>query len=224
MVFMPCIDPAVRIARLRKVFRGSGAPNSLQDLEQSHFLDAGEHLGNAFADHILPLCFAVEQSGLVDVQKHKILPVINGLVDGCTRMHVLEQNPKQVPALNNLAWVLGTQKTDHRQAFELLETAITVAGPTAYLLDTRGFVALEAGRLDAAIDDFTIAAQMNELPATQYHLALALFRNGDDAAAREHLEQALAAGLQPHMLEGPEVPVFKELQSQLGLTAVAARE
>jgi hypothetical protein len=85
-------------------------------------------------------------------------------------------------------------------------------------------VSLEAGRLNAAVEDFRTAWKMDRLPATQYHLALALSRYGDRAGATDQLRQALEAGLQPWMLEGPEVAVLEDLQKELGLAAVAVRE
>lgn len=130
---------------------------------------------------------------------------------------ILKQNPQQIGSLNNLAWLLSTQKGDHRRAFELLAAAEKLTGPVSFLLDTRGIVSLEAGRLTEAIEDFETAWLQDNLPATQYHLALAYFRYGDRPSALEHLQEALAAGLQPNMLEGPEVAVLAGLRKELRL-------
>ncbi|MEO2035482.1 MAG: hypothetical protein ABGZ35_25665, partial [Planctomycetaceae bacterium] len=128
---------------------------------------------------------------------------------------ILKQRPEDVNSLNNLAWIVGTQNGDHQKAFELLETAGNVAGEAAFLLDTRGLVSLEMGRIASALDDLETAWRQDNSPVTQYHLALALSRFGDTASAQEHFNEALAAGLHPHMLEAPEVAEFEKLQNQL---------
>ncbi len=60
----------------------SGFPDLPQDVEKSHVLDAGEHVGDAFALDIADLDVAEAFAGFVEVQDDKVFALLDGLIDG----------------------------------------------------------------------------------------------------------------------------------------------
>jgi Flp pilus assembly protein TadD len=68
------------------------------------------------------------------------------------------------------------------------------------MLDTFGYVRLKQERYEDAARAFRLSLAKNGGYATaRYHLALALDRSGDSAAAREELRQAVSAGTFPEL-------------------------
>ena len=65
---------------------------------------------------------------------------------------VLTKEPKNVIALNNLAYLLALQGNDGL-ASELIGIAIETAGPITSLLDTRAKIHFKGGRTEQAVDD-----------------------------------------------------------------------
>ena len=108
--------------------------------------------------------------------------------------NLLQQSSDQVVALNNLAWLLSMWKGDHAQAEELIERAIQRAGPIAPLLDTRGTIRLNSGKIELAVEDFRNASTLTDDGAYRFHLALAFWTRGSRLAAQLNLRQALDAG------------------------------
>ncbi|WP_432377821.1 tetratricopeptide repeat protein [Duganella sp. P38] len=104
---------------------------------------------------------------------------------------VLRQSPKQVIALNNLAW-LYQQQRDPR-ALPYAEQAHQLAPKSATVTDTLGWVLAEQGQLERAVPLLKQASA--QLPANnevRYHYGVALARSGDKPGAREQLAPLLA--------------------------------
>lgn len=135
---------------------------------------------------------------------------------------ILGAEPTHIVALNNLAWLESAHRGDHAEALRLIERAMEQAGPTHFLLDTRGQVYLASGRPEAAIDDFRDSWIQNKTPSTRFHIARALAQFGDVERARDHLQDALDSGLRPQSLEAPEVDALQELKKELNLTKEGA--
>ncbi len=142
-----------------------------------------------------------------------------GQYDLATKLNhqILEMDPDQVAALNNLAWLLATQEGNHAKALDLVKDAIKKSGPFFFLLDTRGLIYLETGQIKEAIKDFETSWLQRNLPVTKFHLARALAQSGEAAAAEEQLSEAIDRGLQTSMLEVAEVPLLKRLCSTFEL-------
>lgn len=106
---------------------------------------------------------------------------------------VLQQDPKYVPALNNLAW-LYQQEKDPR-ALEFAEKANQLAPDNPASLDTLGWILTEQGN---TIRGLPLLQKANSLAPDaadiHYHLVLGLVKSGDKAKARKELEQLLATG------------------------------
>ena len=88
-----------------------------------------------------------------------------------TYRQVLEREPNNVVALNNLAWTLATDSRNAADALALVERAINLAGPLDDLLDTRRRIRFESGDAQAGLRDLTEA--VSEVPTATRLMDLA---------------------------------------------------
>ena len=84
---------------------------------------------------------------------------------------MLKDDPGNVVALNNLAWLLAQQTGQGQEALKCIETAVNGMGRRADLLDTRGMVRLTLGQTEAALADFTEASADTPSATRLFHLA-----------------------------------------------------
>ncbi|MGE0373874.1 MAG: tetratricopeptide repeat protein [Planctomycetaceae bacterium] len=91
--------------------------------------------------------------------------------------------PDNFAVLNNQAWLFTVQGLAG-DALPLITRAIELAGPTSYLLDTRGMVRLSLNDTSGAIDDLNQALAQTDSDVIRFHLALAYLRAGNEEAAR----------------------------------------
>ncbi len=102
----------------------------------------------------------------------------------------LEIDPNNVAVLNNLAWIL-TQSGDPK-AVEYAEKAYVEAPNNPNVIDTLGWALVQTG--DATKGQELLRAASNLDPANdeiRLHLATALVKTGDKAAARLELESLI---------------------------------
>jgi tetratricopeptide (TPR) repeat protein len=117
----------------------------------------------------------------------------------------LEITPNHVQTLNNLSMLLAKQRQGRKEALELLDRAIGLAGFDAELLDSKGWVLLQDNRLAEAEALFRNALSLPPGdPRHHYHLALALQQQGKSEPARQALDRAYANKLTASMLTGDE--------------------
>ncbi|TWU18091.1 tetratricopeptide repeat protein [Allorhodopirellula heiligendammensis] len=131
---------------------------------------------------------------------------------------ILRRDPEHFAAMNNLATLLSLRKQDANRALELINRAIELNGETLVTLDTRGVCHLAAGQSKAAVLDFLAAAEMFPHPIVTFHLAQAMEKAGDSAAAAEHLRRAVRAGLKRAELHPLEFAAYDSLMERLGST------
>ncbi|CAH1387129.1 XrtA/PEP-CTERM system TPR-repeat protein PrsT [Candidatus Nitrotoga sp. M5] len=105
---------------------------------------------------------------------------------------ILQQEPKNVPALNNLAW-LYQQEKDPR-ALKFAEKANQLAPDNPAILDTLGWMLVEQGNTSRGLPLLQKASSLAPNSAEiQYHLALGLAKSGDTTKARKELENLLGS-------------------------------
>ncbi len=130
---------------------------------------------------------------------------------------VLQFDPSNGVALNNLAWLLAFQAGNPEKARTLVEKAIAVAGPTPEFLDTRAVVFLALKQPEPAIKDLEKAANLDKPTWYRYfHLARAqLMANRPDAAVLA-FRRAKELGLKRDLLHPVELmacaSAFDELE------------
>ena len=106
---------------------------------------------------------------------------------------VLETDPRNVVALNNLAW-LYYQRGDER-FLGLAKEAYDLMPQRPEVMDTYGWLLVESGQVERGLELINRAHEA--APANRdigYHRAAALHRAGDRSRARRLLEDLLADG------------------------------
>jgi tetratricopeptide (TPR) repeat protein len=129
-----------------------------------------------------------------------------------------DNEPSNIVALNNLAWLLVQRSSDkdkHQEALLRIETAISGVGRRADLLDTRGLVQMKLGNEAAALADFREAAADLPSPAHLFHLARAHYKTSDKTSAFKVLKQAQEQGLQANLLHPSEQSEYQRMLTDL---------
>ncbi|MHB1423267.1 MAG: tetratricopeptide repeat protein [Gemmataceae bacterium] len=129
-----------------------------------------------------------------------------------------ENEPKNIVALNNLAWLLAQRSSDpdkHQEALTRIEAAVAGIGRRADLLDTRGLVHLKLGHDAAALADFRAAAADMPSPTHLFHLARAHYKASDKTNASKTLKLAQEQGLQASLLHPSEQREYQKLLMEL---------
>jgi Tfp pilus assembly protein PilF len=103
---------------------------------------------------------------------------------------ILAQEPGNVVALNNLAWLLAQRSSDGSEALEHITAAINGLGRRADLLDTRGLVHLALGQPEKAVADLKAATTEAPTPTRLFHLARAYYLTRDRTTATKVLTEA----------------------------------
>lgn len=110
---------------------------------------------------------------------------------------VVQHDPRQAAARNDLAWLLADSGQDLDRALALAEQAHRL-DPRPEFTDTLGWVRLKRKELDPAVAAFEEATKGKPGdPTLIYHLGLALAQRGDHDRALTLLRQALGAGSFP---------------------------
>jgi tetratricopeptide (TPR) repeat protein len=125
----------------------------------------------------------------------------------------LKLDPKNVVALNNLAWVLAPDPDRTAEALDLVSRAVAEVGLTGELLDTRGRIRIAGRKLDLAEQDITDALTQDRTGLRLFHLAQLRLADTPPktAEAREAFRQAKAKGLNPTAVHPADLPAYKAL-------------
>lgn len=103
---------------------------------------------------------------------------------------VLENEPKNLVALNNLAWLYTEQ--DNPRAVEIARQAFEQAPERADVMDTYGWALFQDGQVDVGLKILKeAAARTPNEPIIRYHLAAGLAKTGEKDQARQELEAIL---------------------------------
>ncbi|MEC5161319.1 MULTISPECIES: XrtA/PEP-CTERM system TPR-repeat protein PrsT [unclassified Janthinobacterium] len=105
---------------------------------------------------------------------------------------MLRLDPKNIVALNDLAWAY--QQDKDKRALATAELAYQQQASNPAVLDTLGWILIEQGSAARALPLLQKASALApKAPDIGYHLGVALMKSGDKKAARSQLEQILAA-------------------------------
>jgi putative PEP-CTERM system TPR-repeat lipoprotein len=106
-------------------------------------------------------------------------------------LSVIEVDPDNFAALNNLAWEL--RETDTKRALEYAQRATRAAPNSAAGLDTLAVVEYHAGDYEAAKRNIARALEADpDIPALNYHAAMIEKALGDEPAAARILQRLLS--------------------------------
>lgn len=128
---------------------------------------------------------------------------------------VLDRDPKNVVALNNLAWILAPQPESAKRAIELIDRAVSEVGLTGELLDTRARVRIAAKQFELAERDLQEALAQKKTPLRMFHLALARQTQSPPKTgeAADAFRKARARGLDPAVIHPADLPAYRVLDA-----------
>jgi Tfp pilus assembly protein PilF len=103
---------------------------------------------------------------------------------------VLEIDGRNVPALNNLAYMMASSDPDG--ALKYGQQAMELAPESAMVQDTLGWIYYRKGIYATAVKYLESAVSKEPSPRRQFHLALSYMKTGDQNRGRQLLQTALA--------------------------------
>ena len=104
---------------------------------------------------------------------------------------ILELEPNNLSMLNNLAWALN--ELGDPKALDFAERASALAPYSATVVDTHGWILVQRGDAKKGIELLRRASSLApQDPEVRMHLAKALLKSGDKAAAKGELETVAA--------------------------------
>jgi len=109
---------------------------------------------------------------------------------------IIELQPQNVVAINNLAWIMCERQSQHQQALQLAQKGLQLAPDYADLIDTRGMIYYRLSDFDKAIEDFSRCVELYpdstpQTVASRFHLAKAYIGAGQKDKAIRYLEEVL---------------------------------
>lgn len=128
---------------------------------------------------------------------------------------ILKIDPKNVVALNNLAWLLAADPSTAVRAQELVARATREVGLSGDLLDTRARVRITLKLFGEAERDLGDAIRLEPTPLRWFHLALSRLgqtppKTGD---ATKAFQEAKRRGLEPRSIHPADLPTFRILDA-----------
>jgi tetratricopeptide (TPR) repeat protein len=133
---------------------------------------------------------------------------------------ILEKDPRQSTALNNLAWLLALKGGHANEALKLVNLAVDLTGPNPTILDTRAVASLglnqpAAGEL--AVQDLDVVIAESPSPTAYFHLAQAHLLAGRKREALQAWRKANeGAPLKPESVHPLERSALERLFEVLG--------
>jgi tetratricopeptide (TPR) repeat protein len=109
---------------------------------------------------------------------------------------ILRTQPRDELAANNLATLLLDERSDQQSHARALEIAKRFSESTdAARIDTLGWAYYRTGQLDQAVSYLRRANEKApSVPIFDFHLGMALYKNGDATHAKPFLEEAVKSG------------------------------
>ncbi|MFM7518383.1 MAG: tetratricopeptide repeat protein, partial [Pirellula sp.] len=106
-----------------------------------------------------------------------------------TFRRIVQDRPKDVIALNNLAMLLADSPTNSKDALPLINRAIELVGTKAALMDSKAYVLLRLGRYEEAISILSALLAKNDSPSVRFHLYQAYLKSSQTQLANDLLSK-----------------------------------
>ena len=183
--------PELAIDHYKRVYAAAKSAAVLIQLHQATLLagkdqQAGELIAQWQKEHpgdrVVPMYLA--EASLAKNQ----FKVAGGMYEA-----ILAQDPKNIEALNNLAWAY--QKLNDPRALPTAEAAYKLSGDRPQIMDTLGWMLVQQGNAGRGLPLLQKAVDLAPQDRTiRFHLASGLTKSGDKTQAKKQLEQIVAAG------------------------------
>ena len=128
---------------------------------------------------------------------------------------VLEVDSNNATALNNIAYLLAENANKPDEALKYAEKAVELAPESPEFQDTLGWVLYRKGLYEVSVGHLERGASKTTDVRSQYHLAMAYLKAGDEKRGRASLQAALA--------KNPKIPEA-EMAQQLFRTGAKAEK
>ena len=107
----------------------------------------------------------------------------------------IKYDKKNIPALNNLAYLLADNFGEEKEALNYAMNAYRLQPNDPRIMDTLGYILVKNNRAKDALNLLEKANEMlPEVPAVALHLAMAKIQVGENAAARDLLSGVVVGG------------------------------
>ena len=126
---------------------------------------------------------------------------------------VLKADPRNVVALNNLAWTLAADAKTATRALDLIARAVREIGLTGELLDTRARVRITRKEFDKAEKDLSEAQAQDRTALRLFHVALLMTERtpANPKEAAKAFAEARTKGLDAKLIHPADLPTFRVL-------------
>jgi tetratricopeptide (TPR) repeat protein len=133
---------------------------------------------------------------------------------------LLDLEPDNIIAINNLAWILCEVQGKHQEALELAQRGLKISPRYYDLIDTRGVIYYRLGEFDKAVSDFNECIRLypgvtSASIGTRFYLARALAKLGQKGKAVQYLKEALELNSQTGGLSTADLSEAQHLLNQL---------
>jgi predicted Zn-dependent protease len=142
---------------------------------------------------------------------------LQGRYDDVIRLYrqVVERDPRDALALNNLAWFLALTEGKPTEAMVLIQRAIDLKGPQASLLETRAAICSAMGKHDLALKDLNAVITDDPSGPVYFRLAHTHYVAGNRLGAAQALQEAKRRGFKIEDLHALERPACDQLLREL---------
>ncbi|VTR96711.1 adventurous gliding motility protein : Uncharacterized protein OS=Singulisphaera acidiphila (strain ATCC BAA-1392 / DSM 18658 / VKM B-2454 / MOB10) GN=Sinac_5474 PE=4 SV=1: BTAD [Gemmata massiliana] len=136
-----------------------------------------------------------------------------GAVEGFEK--VIAKEPRNVIALNNLAWLLAADPATAEKALDLVARATRESGLTGDLLDTRARVQITLRQFTAAERDLAEAISQDPTALRWFHVALLRMSQSSQSTeeANKAFQEAKRRGIDARAIHPADLPMFKVLDA-----------
>jgi tetratricopeptide (TPR) repeat protein len=133
---------------------------------------------------------------------------------------LLELNPKNLIAINNLSWILCERQGRYQLALELADKGLKLAPDYLDLIETRGVIYYRLGEFNKAVEDLTKCIELYpestpQSTVAKFHLARVLAELGQKNEALKYTKQALELEEKTQALSPTELTEAKSLLNKL---------